>query len=151
MMKGMMKGSVKIRLAAAYYRNDLPTGLGVGLNFEPGDDRGAALLVWAQAMMAVFDRAGPERAFAWLREQAPRARGETLTRQAIEVAIATVHWLEQRGHLASDEYNGMIWMGTSGAGLFCLRNDELSEARMRELRAALPSDVQILTYDPFTN
>jgi hypothetical protein len=107
---------------AAFWRNDHEGGLSVYLGFSSGASEPFVGAV--QRAMTVYD-ASPNREpyLAWLAEVAPRK--ERLSKPEIFRAIASISWLEQRGHLVPDEFNGVIWLGRRDGELVSLSCEEL--------------------------
>jgi hypothetical protein len=89
-----------------------------------------------ETRMVEYDSGNPADALAWLADLA-RRKPELTRRTAFEV-IGTIHWLERRKHLASDDHNGVVWTARIGNALVGLRFDlEKSDVR-RELFRQLP-------------
>ena len=139
----MKKGFV-IREAGAYYRNDrLFGGLSLSLGFD-GDD-GRQFAEKCERLMLTFDMHDPALALAWLDRvghQKPR-----LGRALANMIVATIHWLERRGHLQSDDYNGVIWFATHRQVLFVIRHDEMPLVSRQEFRSQHPAAVEFVGLD----
>lgn len=93
----------------AFYKNDRPGGL--GFEMECDDDLPGFLETTARQYDEVVQKTPSEVKFyfdqlaSW---GAALSRGE-LSEDLQMAAIINIYWLESRGHLKSDEYNGMVW------------------------------------------
>lgn len=97
---------------SAFWTADLSGGLGVKLPFEnrPEGD-GIKFCQELQRHLVEYDaRPEPDYYIAQLREWGSR-RGE-LTDEEMLLAIRNVYWLQERGHLRKDEYNGVLFVWT---------------------------------------
>lgn len=97
---------------SAFWKNDVPGG--IGLTFRFGDrENGNRMLAGLEATLADYDRnATPEAIVAQLEAWG----GTSLSMEQKYVAVANVYWLERRGHLKSDDFNGVLVVRDSSAG-----------------------------------
>lgn len=99
---------------AAYFRGDRPGGL--GFIIQPPTDHRERLLSVVDSMIDAYDDAPAD----------PRdliEQLETLGALGIEalnddetvlIALVNIWWLELRGHLETDEHNGVVWVTERG-------------------------------------
>lgn len=94
--------------AWAFYKNDQPNGFGIGF-----DDAKIVPIVMEhlESGLKLYDEHAkpddPELFFRQLDYIARESKVKKLSNADAVVAMQLVHWLEQRGHLRPDEYNGM--------------------------------------------
>ncbi len=125
---------------AAFYENDGQDGLAVSWDFA--GDTGNRFSAWCESVMLTFEAMDgkPSQAKAWLDALGRTHPKPEITRALGSKIVATIHWLERRGHLVSDEFNGCMWMarchrlGTHVA----LRFDEPSAENLRKLESEIP-------------
>jgi len=138
------RGEVDIDTVAAYFRNDTMVGISVSLRFDDGA-KGRRFAELCETAMLDFDMSPPEPAIAWLtkigREKPP------FTMQLCNWIVATIHWLERRKHIQSDDYNGVMWMGTRDGDLIAIRHDDPSPENNRELLRHIPKAEMHIYYD----
>jgi hypothetical protein len=124
------RAEYEIDTVSAYFRNDTTTGIAISLKFEDGA-KGRRFAEGCEKAMLHFDMSPPGPAIAWLtkigRERPP------LTKQLCNWIVGTIHWLERRHYIQSDEYNGVMWMGVRGDEFFAIRGDQPSSANLRDL------------------
>jgi len=53
----------------------------------------------------------------------------------VQLVVATIHWLERRRHIVSDEFNGVVWLGYKDGILMVMRTDEPTPEKKQEIRA----------------
>jgi hypothetical protein len=115
----------------AFYRDDMPTGA-IAVTMEFQENEGNLFAASAQKAMLLYDaHATPEGCFAQLEEWAL-----TKPEDAIERIIVTIHWLERRGHLRSDDHNGVLWCALKGRDLVMLREDQWTEKNLKIVEGA---------------
>ncbi len=102
---------------AAFWRNDQDAGVSICLDFASGGGDAFADAV-RQAMPSFDASATPERCMAWLAEVA--GRKDQLSEVEILDVVACISWLEQRGDLLPDEFNGVIWFARRAGELVAL-------------------------------
>lgn len=99
----------------AYYKNDEPGGFGAILTRDGfGDDLDLIVTMIVNAIPA-YDQAASERgasAVASHLEEQIRAIGNESDPDMrwVITAMCNIHWLENRGHLQPDEFNGMVFL-----------------------------------------
>lgn len=103
---------------SGFWRNDRRGGLGFGYDFSgPGfkPTDGEAFARRLDESLRTYDRnANPADIEAQLRslgEEKERLLvvGQHLPEEHNGIALMNIHWLEQRGHLQADEFNGISW------------------------------------------
>jgi hypothetical protein len=100
---------------AAFWRSETPDGLSISLDFRSGG--GAEFASALRRSMAAYDaNSTPEDCVAWLAAIAPH-KAEGFSGDILQRAVATIDWLERRGHLRSDEFNGVVWIARCGGEL----------------------------------
>jgi hypothetical protein len=105
-----------VNQVSAFWANDRPGGLGFAIPFE--DPKvGLKVCRVLHSALATYD-AHPEVApnfyLAQLCDFGSRAGG--LTDEEMMIAITNIYWLQERGYLAADEYNGVIFAWTVEEG-----------------------------------
>ena len=106
--------TLKVLNVSAFFANDRPGGIGLVLNLGEGPDRGVKVCRILESQLDVYDTHGvtPDFLIGQLREWADR--GGMSDEEKI-IAITSIYWLQERGHLTKDEYNGVIFAWTVGA------------------------------------
>jgi hypothetical protein len=125
---------------AAFYKNDGEEGISVSRDFK-GDD-GNRFSAWCESAMLAIEASGgtPEKAKAWL-DGIGRANPEPeMTPTLWNNIVATIHWLERRGHLVSDEFNGCMWLARCHRDdtIVALRYDQPSAENICKMQSAIP-------------
>ena len=100
-----MNEGLEVVMVSAYYKNDKPGGIGVSLTFDVPES-GVNFCLGMEECLTEYDRLSVEEVLAGL-SQLSKTRPET--RFAAAEAIMGVYWLQARGHIASDEYNGTMF------------------------------------------
>ena len=105
-MKSIQRNGMRLMTASAFYKNDMPGGVGIHYPHPPKDfvqEIDALLLVWDA-------NATPERIHAQLKEcgEYIQKHGD-LDEKMSFVAFVDIVWLERRGYLTPDEFNGGLW------------------------------------------
>lgn len=136
-----------------FFRDDHPDGVCARIEFSPGE--GQRFAQWCDRAARRFDAFPPSMAIEWLTEVGRRlcasrvGEGEALDQQEGRIIIATIYWLERRGHIRSDEHNGVQWIGMRGdKDLIAIRNDEPTPDKLREAREGIPNFVAMPWDDP---
>ncbi len=107
------KSNFTLMRVMAYWHNDQPGGLGVGIDFsDQPPENGLTFCEQLERGIADWDTGGATREDieAQLSEIAS-AEGD-LSQEQTFIAIADIHWLERRGHLKADEHNGVLFAAT---------------------------------------
>jgi hypothetical protein len=114
---------LEVLRVSAHFRNDKPDGLGVALDFN--DSGGVAFCLALEYGLAVYDRqqTTPEQILATLGKFA-RERPES--HDAAAEVVMGVHWLQVRGHLAVDEYNGTLFCCVRGGNLLVVEDNPVA-------------------------
>jgi hypothetical protein len=102
-----MNEGLQVIMASAFYRDGEPGGIAVGMKFDSSCN-GVAFCEQLEACLPEYDNIGLHLVERQIRHLAPRREGQLDAAEVMHV-IACVHWLQTRGHLASDEYNGTIF------------------------------------------
>jgi hypothetical protein len=92
----------------AFWQNDRPGGLGVGIEFDPSEPTaGEEFSHELEARLASYDaNANASDILAQLSAVAAESHRDP---QMTASVIADIYWLQERGHLKADEYNGVAW------------------------------------------
>jgi hypothetical protein len=95
----------------AYFRGDKPGGLGFIVQPSP-DVPGDFLLLTIETMLADYDAAPADpRDLIGQLEELGRLGIEALNdNENALIALVNICWLELRGHLETDEHNGIVWV-----------------------------------------
>ncbi|HLK36746.1 MAG TPA: hypothetical protein VKU41_08335 [Polyangiaceae bacterium] len=139
----------RILRVAAFWREDEPGGITVHKGFD--GDEGNVFASACERAMPHFDmHETPGKATAWLGTYA-QTFGDPSDSESEDAkrAIATIHWLERRGHIKSDEYNGVLWIAHNGDTMIQLRHDAPSEAMRREYITGPRTSTELLDPDRF--
>lgn len=91
----------------AFWKNDQARGIGFERVFIEGGKQFAAQMKEA---LAAYDQGGaePEDLIEQLQEMG--ADGKWRSDEQLQIVVfMNIYWLEQRGHLQPDEYNGVRW------------------------------------------
>jgi hypothetical protein len=100
-----MNEGLQVVMVSAYYKNDKPGGIGVSLTFDvPGS--GAAFCQGMEECLTEYDKLSVEELLDGL---AKLSVNRPDSQFAAAEAIMGVYWLQERGHLESDEYNGTMF------------------------------------------
>jgi hypothetical protein len=104
--RGGFRGHI-VRISA-FWRNDRPGGLGVGIDFHDDPMGGEEYSRHLSRTLDTWDKnAAPGDIVDQLRELA-NLETELSDRETF-IAIADIYWLQERGHLETDEFNGVLW------------------------------------------
>jgi hypothetical protein len=108
-----------VNQVSAFWENDRPGGLGMSIPFE--DPKvGLKVCRVLHGALATYDahpEVAPDFYITQLRDFGSRAGA--LTDDEMMIAITNIYWLQERGYLAADEYNGVIFAWTVEAGGAC--------------------------------
>src|SRR4051794_10628641 len=101
----------RVMSVSAFWRNDRPGGIGFTIQFEGRDPHaGSHYQEAVERSLLTWDKhANAADLLAQLADFAT-VGGASFTRQEQFVTIVNVAWLESRGHLASDDFNGILWL-----------------------------------------
>jgi hypothetical protein len=126
----------KIRRVEAFYKNDKPGGLGIIYEFKDGGERFVAGL--ERAMETWDANADPQDLLNQLDELGARREHVSLTDEENWVSLMNICWLELRGHLKPDRFNGAIFLpdGTQAA----VRDAQTCDAHPNQRRQTPASD-----------
>lgn len=130
-----MKGI--IRSVGAYWRDDQPGGIGFTIDFPP-DRSGNRFAQRCEAALTLFDR-NPDALENALGLLTKLGREQHVPDREGLRAVATIHWLEQRGHLRSDDHNGIMWVATTDEAVVVVRLDGLTVDSARLVERYLPA------------
>lgn len=114
------KANITLVSVNAYWHNDRPGGLGVGIDFQgQAAEEGVGFCEGLERCINDWDKGGATREDIEAQLSEIAARTGDLDRKATSIAIADIHWLERRGHLKADEHNGVLfaWTMETGNGL----------------------------------
>jgi hypothetical protein len=105
----MRDEDLQILSVGAFFRDDEPGGIAGGLQWQD-PQRGLALCEQLQDGLVAFDVAAatPADHVSALRTLSPRRH--SLTDIDVHYLIMAVYWLQCRGHLVPDEYNGTVFI-----------------------------------------
>jgi len=105
----MRDEDLQILSVGAFFRDNEPGGIAGGLSWED-PQRGLALCEQLQEGLVAFDVAAATAAdhVSALRTLSPSRH--SLTSIDVHYLIMAVYWLQCRGHLVPDEYNGTIFV-----------------------------------------
>lgn len=93
-----------------FYKNDLPPGFGFGFGFEDPEIVPVIVELLESGLTTYDKNAKPgdvELFFSQLDELARITKTMKLSSENVVIAMQIVHWLEQRGYMRPDEYNGL--------------------------------------------
>jgi hypothetical protein len=115
----------------AYWRNDRPGGIGTGFNFEDDPVEGVNYCRGLLRGLHVYDaNATPADIIDQLREfgeiKESRVGKDLPDIETRLVAVANIYWLQERGHLAKDDHNGVIWFWTRGREMISSEQNPLT-------------------------
>ncbi len=136
-----MASPVVIRDVCVFFHDDRPDGLAFSYPFPDGPES-RKFSEWCESTLPELDATeDAPGAIRWLETTARRvARGPVSRELGVRITL-TVHWLERRGHIASNEHNGVMWIGTQDGAVVCLRHDPpivgFAERMMREHRVTV--------------
>jgi hypothetical protein len=100
----------RLILISAFWRNDCPDGVGCTFEFQGNDGETMAKLI--EDTVKVYDQ-HPE---VPVEEYVEQLRAIGLTpidlrdEQMLMLAMINIAWLERRGHIPTDEFNGMLYV-----------------------------------------
>jgi len=120
----------------AYWRNNLPGGLGVRLSFEQdpaGAERFSRSLL--ESLHTYDQHTTREEIEAQLAEFGAL---KPLSQDHATSAVHHVFWLQARGHLATDDVNGVIWHCSVGRELVLMEHNPFSIDWQATERIKLP-------------
>ncbi len=128
---------------SAHWRDTDPDGIGLLLQFSPPN--GKAFVKVLDETVLDMDMRGvlPQAANEFLKTFVSRGKPE----EDRQLAVATIHWLETRGHLPSDEYNGITWGVIDGRVYKVLRRDEPTPVAWAKI-ARNGTEQEIVRIDP---
>lgn len=106
--------NLEVLAVSAYYKNDKPGGIGVGLNFVGRE--GIDFCHELEANLGVYDRLLPLERVLQIVDKFSRDRPDFSDRSSLAIRsgavmdiVGSIYWLQERGHLAPDEYNGLAF------------------------------------------
>jgi len=103
---------VEVLNVSAWWRNDKPGGIGVGIEFASNPGKGVAFCRVLESQLPVYDRQiTVEEVLDQL--SATARRRDQLTDLETMVIITNIYWLQERGRLRSDEFNGVVFTWTT--------------------------------------
>lgn len=102
-----MNEGLVVRMVSAFYRDNEPGGIATGMQFH-GDDGVEFCKLLVEALPRIDAETTVDIACRALTYLSPRRH----QLKPVEVAdvISVVNWLQVRGHLVADEYNGTIFV-----------------------------------------
>lgn len=104
-----MKVKGNIFAACAFFRNNLPRGIGLTLVFDADDVAGNKFGECMDAGLLVYDKhAHPADLIRQLQSWTTKQLAKDKRLQIC--AFQNIYWLEQRGHLVTDEFNGVVFV-----------------------------------------
>ena len=98
-------------MVSGFWRDNEPGGIAAGMQFRENDD-GVVFCQHLEACLPEYDKLTLEEVEGELRRLSPRRH--QLSHAEVAHVIACVHWMQQRGHLKADEYNGTLFAGVMG-------------------------------------
>jgi len=104
-----MTDDLVVHGAAAFWRDNEPGGVSVQIDLK-SPERGLRFCHQLVASLRVLDETPLEAHLTKLRAYSPR-RERLSVEEGCDI-IAIVNWLQVRGHLVSDEYNGTMFFCT---------------------------------------
>ena len=108
-MKSIQRKGLKLVTASAFYKNDLPGGIGIHYPTPPKD-----FIQMIDTLLLSWDaNATPERIHEQLKEIGDYIAKDGKDEKTSLIAFVDIVWLESRGHLVPDEYNGGYWQWTA--------------------------------------
>jgi len=108
-MKSIQRNGLKLVTASAFYKNDVAGGVGVSFPKPPKN-----FIKMIDEMLLEWDTcATPESMHSQLKEIGEYiAKGGNPDYKVSLIAFVDIVWLESRGHLVPDNFNGGYWQWT---------------------------------------
>jgi hypothetical protein len=102
----------RLLAVGAWWNDDQPDGLRLMVDFVQKPDEGRSLYEQVQANCRSWDQYPEPRIYLnQLQTLALKARTpESLDAFEVMLVIVNIAWLESRGHLKADEFNGIQWL-----------------------------------------
>jgi hypothetical protein len=110
-----MTSKPHVLMVSGFWRDDEPGGIAAGMQFKDRDE-GLDLCRVLEASLATYDELTLQEVQSELRRLSPR-RNELSSIEVMHV-IMCVHWMQRRGHLKPDEFNGTLFAGTLEGNVF---------------------------------
>lgn len=129
-----------IEAVSVYFQNDGDDGFSFRREFI-GDTAGREFAGICEQLMVGYDAHQPALAIAYLKRIAAAPDKPARVIGSAQLITATVHWLERRGHIKSDEFNGVLWIGRRGTEAFGIRHDQPTLQHLNELIQVAPNTV----------
>jgi hypothetical protein len=137
-MTAVVNEGLQVLVVSAFYRDNEPGGISTGCQFST-PDQGVDFCLHLEEGLPVYDKLSVADVRAELTRFAPR-RHELDHKESLHVTMC-IHWLQARGHLKPDEFNGTQFSCViDGTIVTCERNPVTFDVR-RKLQSDAAIDV----------
>ncbi len=101
-----MNRGLQILMVSAFWRDNEPDGISAGMKFD-SPEGGVEFCTDLEKTLPLYDKLGLQHVRAELVRLAPH-RHELDMRDVMHV-VACIYWMQERGHIKPDEYNGTMF------------------------------------------
>lgn len=115
-----MNEGLQVLMVSAFWRDNEPDGISAGMRFD-APTNGVEFCTDLEKTLPLYDKLGLQHVRAELVRLAPH-RHELDMRDVMHV-VACIYWMQERGHIKPDEYNGALFACShEGTLASCERN-----------------------------